>query len=784
MRPLQPITLAAILAANATAATFSVINTNDSGAGSLREAITAANTNAGADQIHFNIIPGAGPHTITLASPLPGIGIGDGVTIDGYTQNGASENTSTDSDDAVLKIVLTSGGVGGSALTFFAPNNVVRGLVIHSFTNGNPAAAIDIQADSTNNLVTGCFLGTDTTGNSAMRNAIGVLMQSDGNRIGGSNLSERNVISGNNYGVYLFSIANQNLVQGNFIGVGADGTTDITGAGFAGVYLAISSHNQIGGATATPGNPPGNVIAGKPAGIIMEGGSNLVVQGNIVANNAGAGIALDFDAKGVNIGGPNATEANLFTLNGGLAIDHYVPNSAPGVTANDNCDADTGPNDFQNFPVLTTVTGDGGSTMIDGFLDSVPNQSYRLDFFANTACDGSGHGEGELYLGSATHNAGGSCSNSFSVTLPVTIANGAAVTATATDPTGNTSEFSACRTASVVNTNPVAPQITCPANITTSTPTGSCSRSVSFNATASGNPTPTVTYSTNNLAVTSPVTFPRGITTVTAIASNSVGTALCALTVTVNDTVAPVITCHGNITTNVPAGVTNAVVFFEPPTIDENCAFIGATGCLMNSGDTFPLGTTPVTCFAVDGAANTNTCSFDVIVHETPTDTHDLALVKIKAPKNVNLKGAEPSLTKFVKVQIQNRSPHDEVITNFNGLVTLVAESLSNECPNATVVLHPGPPNNPKTLKPKKKMFVTFDVTWNCANDPLKGAGHEDFRYLATVHHEAIDGNPDTHPEDDGCPRAALPGGLDPNPDGKVKDTGCAEVKTDVFVKP
>ena len=81
---------------------------------------------------------------------------------------------------------------------------------------------------------------------------------------------------------------------------------------------------------------------------------------------------------------------------------------------------------------------------------------------------------------------------------------------------------------------------------------------------------------------------------------------------------------------------------------------------------------------------------------------------------------------------------------------------------------------------------VTFDVTYNCANDPLKGAGHEDFRYFATVHHEAIDGQTDTHTADDNCPRAALPGGTDPNPDGKIKDTGCAggvDVKTDVFIK-
>ena len=102
------------------------------------------------------------------------------------------------------------------------------------------------------------------------------------------------------------------------------------------------------------------------------------------------------------------------------------------------------------------------------------------------------------------------------------------------------------------------------------------------------------------------------------------------------------------------------------------------------------------------------------------------------------------------------------------------------------VVVHPEPPNNPKTLKAKQKLTVTFDVTYNCANDPAKGVGHEDFRYLATVHHDAIDGKADTHTADDNCPRAALPGGVDNTAGLNVKDTGCnggVDAKTDVFIK-
>jgi hypothetical protein len=347
----------------------------------------------------------------------------------------------------------------------------------------------------------------------------------------------------------------------------------------------------------------------------------------------------------------------------------------------------------------------------------------------------------------------------------------------------------------IVNTN-IPPTITCPSDITTNSAAGQCARSVAITLDTTGTPAPTVTCSTNGVVVNSPVTFPVGTTTVSCTASNDAGNASCSFDVTVNDTEAPTITCPAAITTNVAAGLTNAVVTFGPPTVSDNCGSIASTNCSPPSGSTFDLGTTPVICTAVDTSANTNSCTFNVTVQETAPEVHDLALIKLKAPKNINLKGAEPSLTKFVKVTLQNRSPHDEMITDLTGLVTLVAESLSNVCPNATVVLHNGPPNKTKTLKPKQKLSVTFDVTYNCANDPAKGAGHEDFRYLATVNHAAIDGNADTHTADDNCPRAPLPDGVDPNPDPDkpLKDKGCgnkdkvtkqvgADVLTDVVIK-
>ncbi len=118
--------------------------------------------------------------------------------------------------------------------------------------------------------------------------------------------------------------------------------------------------------------------------------------------------------------------------------------SGDKVTPNDPGDPDTGPNELQNFPVLTGVQASGGQTRVSGTLNSIPGKTYHLDFFAGGSCDPSGYGQGEQYLGSAqaTTDSGGNAS--FQATLNARLTGKGVVTATATDPDGNTSEFSAC----------------------------------------------------------------------------------------------------------------------------------------------------------------------------------------------------------------------------------------------------------------------------------------------------------------------------------------------------
>jgi uncharacterized repeat protein (TIGR01451 family) len=197
--------------------------------------------------------------------------------------------------------------------------------------------------------------------------------------------------------------------------------------------------------------------------------------------------------------------------------------------------------------------------------------------------------------------------------------------------------------------------------------------------------------------------------------------------------------------------------------------------------------TASVTSDATDPRLDNNSATNCADVSEEPAAVHDLALVHIGAPRVVALSPQKPSQTYLVSVTMQNRSTHNEVITNLQGLVSLTVQSLGS-CPDLVPTLHSGSPQPvlPLTLKSRQSTTVFFDVVFNsdCANDPAatSGAspGHDDYRYFASVHHEAIDGLPDSHPEDDMGPRSVRPPYfVDPNPDGTIRDAGVGAAKPD-----
>ncbi len=321
--------------------TFTVTNTNDSGAGSLRQAILDANNNPGLDTIAFNI-PGPGVRTISPTSALPTVT--DPVIIDGYTQPGASQNTLAAGDDANLLIELEGSSAGGtSGLRISAGSSTVRGLVINRFvlpsggddTLGNGILLEGIGGDQ----ITGNFLGTDAGGTLARPNTnAGVFVSSPNNVVGGTTPEARNVISGNAPfdGVYVspangIGDSSGNVIQGNFIGTQADGVSPLGNARI-GVTFAHGAHdNVVGGTSASSGN----VIAFNVNGVVV--------------GTAGFGFP---DSTGISVLGNN-----IFS-NAGLGIDL----AGDGVTANDDCDTDTGPNNLQNYPVLTSITSSARST--------------------------------------------------------------------------------------------------------------------------------------------------------------------------------------------------------------------------------------------------------------------------------------------------------------------------------------------------------------------------------------------------------------------------------------
>ena len=188
------------------------------------------------------------------------------------------------------------------------------------------------------------------------------------------------------------------------------------------------------------------MLSNGAGGLLISGSNNVIggatKDGNLFADNGGSGIVVE-SGTGNSVlsamGTKGVSRHNRFSNNGGLAIDL----GGDGVTPNDSGDGDPGANNLQNFPELTGVTT-GTQTRIRGSLNSTPNGTFTLQFFASDACDGSGNGEGAFFLDSIFTATDGSGQASFSLTSDTVTNTGQVVTATATDENGNTSEFSTC----------------------------------------------------------------------------------------------------------------------------------------------------------------------------------------------------------------------------------------------------------------------------------------------------------------------------------------------------
>ncbi|MBM3881141.1 MAG: DUF11 domain-containing protein [Verrucomicrobia bacterium] len=446
---------------------LTVTTVEDAGPGSLRAAILAANAAVTeGDTIAFSI-PGPGPHTIAPTEALPAL-TDPGTTIDGYTQPGARANTLAQGHNAVLQVRIdgTSAGFNATGLRLESSSHTLRGLCLVGFRQ----SAIHALGYGSH-TIEGNFVGVDVGGVAARGNfSHGILLEnSAGNRVGWTAAASRNVVSGNSgSGVRLQgSATTDNVVLNNYVGTTASGRTKLPNG--SGVTIDNAPSNRIGGSGALAGNViAGNFGAGightgnsatnnsilgnfigtdvsgtldmgnSSDGINLSGGGRATIggaapgAGNLIAFNQGDGVAVvGFNSMG------QAIRGNSITDNAGLGID--LGNS--GVTGNDPKDVDTGANLLQNFPVLSAATGAVAQVVISGQLQSAPNQEFVVDFYSNLVPDPSEHGEGRTHLGSSTVNTDASGNAAISVTLPATMV-GRHLSATATDPSDNTSEFS------------------------------------------------------------------------------------------------------------------------------------------------------------------------------------------------------------------------------------------------------------------------------------------------------------------------------------------------------
>jgi CSLREA domain-containing protein len=396
------------------------VNANDDQSGSctaghcsLRQAIQAVNSNSSCTflagtgplcQIAFNLprnfiffngVPIALglPSPIAISSALPVIS--RPVTIDGTTQSGFA--------GAPVVVVNASSSFPFDGLVLNGGNTTVRGLSLNKFVNA-------ILIASSSNTIAGNNVGTTSANTNGVTINVG-----NNNTIGGLTAADRNVVSGNvhdgiDVAVFAGNSASGTKIQGNFIGTTTDGTSALANG---------SSGVDIGSFAGV-----NNVVGGTASG-----------AGNLIAFNTGSfggtGVLIDSVSSG------NAVRANSIFSNGGPGINSNGLQSAPTITSSTTGAIITG--SLSGGLTITPVT-----TLI-GTVNGIANSTVALDFFDSEACDPSGFGEGQRFVGTVSTATDSSGQGAFHVSWFQSIA---LATMTATSTANNTSGFSNCKFAS------------------------------------------------------------------------------------------------------------------------------------------------------------------------------------------------------------------------------------------------------------------------------------------------------------------------------------------------
>jgi hypothetical protein len=458
-----------------------VTNTNDSGSGSLRDAITQSNTNNVPTTISFNL-GNACPYTISPITALPAMTAP--ITIDGYSQAGATPNNLSEGNNAALCVILD-----GTA------HSLMDGLVVSSAAADSVAVTIDGIAFSgfshgamtlsggAGHTIYGTRVGGDVRINGTsvtldpVANGIIIGPGVSGVTIGGdiANPGLVNILgAATGSGVVMDGsngtdvASHNNQVIGNYIGLGWSTTSSVytnLGNGGAGVVVAgpensITSNHiefsggygvQISGVDASNVQVVGNDIgyvestdigSGNHGGVVIENGANNAnLVGNQIWFNLGTGVRV---LSGIG----NQIYFNGIWSNHGLGIDLGTANV--DINDNDSMTPAGYPNAGLNFPVLTAAIGGHTSGQFSGTFTSIPGK-YYVELHASPGCDESGYGEGAIPFASLqitvpAAGADGQATTSFTITNPrvIDFVSNPVITAVALDSENSTSEFSQC----------------------------------------------------------------------------------------------------------------------------------------------------------------------------------------------------------------------------------------------------------------------------------------------------------------------------------------------------
>ncbi len=392
-----------------------------------------------ADGVH---ITGAGTDGNTLAGNLIGLDYQGYVTF----SNGDAAHAGARIDDGA-----SSNLIGGA-------NESSRNTI-----SGHIGYGIHISgAGTSDNIVSGNYIGTNGLGLSSSPNSAGVVLSNGAqlNTIGGSSAGERNIISGNRSDVFPNGCGvlirdpgtDYNHVCGNYIGPDINGARALRN-GSAGVVISSGpQYNVIGGITedernVISGNGSGDMTAFTARGVHIVGVNTkynriignyigLTAAGSGTLANSGHGVGLFAGASCNYIGGTSPEEGNGISGNDwngvfvhGSTTKHNLirynsifENDSLGIALADSAQNDIRP------PVIA----EAHANLVSGVSGAA---NGTVDIYL-AASDPSGEGEGELHVGAGLSDMSGQ----FAVPLTGVVA-GDSVTATITDGDGNTSQF-------------------------------------------------------------------------------------------------------------------------------------------------------------------------------------------------------------------------------------------------------------------------------------------------------------------------------------------------------